>query len=138
MAEESTTTAEQPQFEHDCDRCIFLGRHEKYDLYFCPTEPTVIARYGVDGDYLSGLDFTNTAPSLREAGRRAVTQGLLVEVVLASDYTVDWFEDVNTFDSLPKVIVPPSTLDRWKTNRDAFEADEQERRRLHEAARNHN
>jgi len=66
----------KPQFEHDCDKCEFLGRIERrmeakpdfmpkdedmyalvaeftsvvhYDLFFCvkqPTGSTVIARYG--------------------------------------------------------------------------------------------
>ena len=51
-----------PQFEHDCDHCIFLGRYDGQDLYFHPQRSqiqgdTVISRYGVDGDYSSGLMF---------------------------------------------------------------------------------
>lgn len=50
-----------PQFEHDCDGCEFLGTtgrwaKRKADFYFCPGEPTVIARYSSDGpDYSSGI-----------------------------------------------------------------------------------
>jgi hypothetical protein len=55
-------------YKHDCSRCVYLGEYrytgcnERYgvdvlDLYFCPGEPTVIARYGVDGEYSSGLIF---------------------------------------------------------------------------------
>lgn len=52
----------EPQYVHDCDNCIFLGQYMEndgtlYDLYFCSTEPTVIARYGEEGKYLSGLRF---------------------------------------------------------------------------------
>lgn len=69
-----------PQFEHDCTRCIFLGRWETYDLYFCPQGPfpTVIARFGNDGpQYASGLASAEHIPSLGEAKRRATERGLL-------------------------------------------------------------
>lgn len=50
----------KPVFEHDCDRCIFLAHFEGKDLYFCPGEPTVIARHSSDGgDYSSGLPFAD-------------------------------------------------------------------------------
>ena len=54
-----------PLHTHDCDCCIFLGRHsdknfpEELDLYFCPSQsytPTVIARYDSEPSaYLSNL-----------------------------------------------------------------------------------
>lgn len=50
-----------PVHKHDCDCCVSLGTVQKdkpYDLYFCEQNglmPTVIARYGSDGDYYSGL-----------------------------------------------------------------------------------
>lgn len=48
----------QPRYTHDCNKCEFLGIHEEYDLYFCPDEPTIIARYGNKGnEYGSGLEF---------------------------------------------------------------------------------
>lgn len=68
---------ENAQHEHDCDDCAFLGIHGDYDLYFCETNPTVIARYGVDGDYISGLVFIPTMPILAEAAKRAVAAGLV-------------------------------------------------------------
>lgn len=55
----------KPRFQHDCDRCVFLGSDEVYDFYFCrgnekkPVEhtATVIARFGSDGpEYGSGLE----------------------------------------------------------------------------------
>jgi hypothetical protein len=50
----------EARYKHDCNKCVFLGNYNEYDLYFCAignfmVEPTVIARYGEDGDYLSGL-----------------------------------------------------------------------------------
>ena len=63
------------RFEHDCDQCIPLGEFEEYDLYYCPGEPTVIARYDNDGgDYGSGLTFAfccSEKECYKEAIRRA-------------------------------------------------------------------
>lgn len=65
--------------EHDCDCCTFLGNYKDefatYDLYHCDQQglskrPTVVARYGVDGDYLSGLSFAIDAHN--EKGRNDV------------------------------------------------------------------
>lgn len=79
-------TKETPQFEHDCECCHFLGRHvdpesqQPMDLYAHTTGPmpSVIARTGIDGDYMSGMSFSygRIAP-LTEARRRATASGLL-------------------------------------------------------------
>ena len=48
--------------EHDCTCCNPLGQVGEYDLYFCMQggdNPTVIARYGRDGDYMSGINTGN-------------------------------------------------------------------------------
>jgi hypothetical protein len=70
---------ESPQFQHDCERCTFLGRlevfviigdtrHESdeatdFDLYHCAEHPgghpnpNVIARYGgATSDFVDGVD----------------------------------------------------------------------------------
>lgn len=50
----------KPRFQHDCGACVFLGHYEEHDLYYCPGEPTVIARYSSEGPgYKSGLPFAN-------------------------------------------------------------------------------
>lgn len=48
-----------PQFQHDCETCTFLGHYNEHDLYHCKsTAPTVIARRSDDPpDYSSGLMF---------------------------------------------------------------------------------
>jgi len=47
-----------PRYSHDCSDCVFLGQFNKYDLYFCPREPTIIARYSSEGsEYTSGIIF---------------------------------------------------------------------------------
>jgi hypothetical protein len=49
----------KPLHEHDCDCCEYHGQVASHamllDVYFCPQSDngTVIARYGVDGDYFS-------------------------------------------------------------------------------------
>jgi len=49
----SSSVTELSRHEHDCDTCVFMGRFEKYDLYFCPSDKSLIARYGVYGEYMS-------------------------------------------------------------------------------------
>jgi hypothetical protein len=75
----SAVLAPKVRFEHDCEKCTFLGNDGEHDLYFCMqmgSMPTVIARYGNGGpDYASGLGTTH--PSLQEGERRAREKGLL-------------------------------------------------------------
>lgn len=87
------------KFQHDCDHCVFLGRHTidsiEYDLYVCPKRntniiSTLIARYSDDGpDYYSGLIFaiefkngfiSRTGEVLYEALKRAQEKGYCIEV----------------------------------------------------------
>lgn len=77
-----------PHFEHDCDRCVFLGNYSddhyaKADLYWCDpaTGQTVIVRYSDEHpDYSSGMVFADKSmnAALVEAKRRAVLKGLQV------------------------------------------------------------
>lgn len=72
----------EPRYEHDCDECIFLGHHNKYDLYVCVNLEneifnTTIARYGKDGNYFSGIEFRDYRPALGEAFKRACEKGFL-------------------------------------------------------------
>ena len=64
---------------------VRLGKNRPHDeqivdLYFCPSSgpgATVIARYGDDGDYTSGLPLAHLDERLAEAKRRAEARGLL-------------------------------------------------------------
>jgi hypothetical protein len=76
---------ETPIHQHDCSHCDFLGLYDykgiTYDLYYHkgkhPYDTTVIARYGVDGEYYSGLCFAEKGHQpLAEVLRRAIEQGL--------------------------------------------------------------
>lgn len=73
----------KPVHDHDCDACTYLKTvnidNRVYDLYHClqgSTRHTVIARYGVDGDYLSGLSCSDDG-ILRRAAYAAIEAGLL-------------------------------------------------------------
>ena len=81
-----------PLYQHNCERCVFLGSYDGSDLYYCKAtfghpQGTVIARHSSEGiDYNSGL-FTamQVAPdepnrelrALGEAYRRAHRAGHL-------------------------------------------------------------
>lgn len=69
----------KPIHEHDCVRCHYLGSDTEYDFdyYYCPDEPTLIARYGVDGQYISGLFMYLGNPHINAAGNLAIEAGLL-------------------------------------------------------------
>ncbi len=69
------------QFQHDCEKCIYLGEWQGHDLYWCAQggRPTVIARWGDDGpNYQSGMIFADREliPALVEAKTRALQRGL--------------------------------------------------------------
>lgn len=53
------------RYEHDCNRCAFLGQHRQYDVYVCRQGgwPTVVLRHGDDGpDYHSGAHLVDDLP----------------------------------------------------------------------------
>ena len=67
------------RFENEGPNCIYLGPNGNYDLYIHLTEggsiSTVIARYGPEGEYISGIPFISRYPQLREAADRALALG---------------------------------------------------------------
>lgn len=76
-ASEAISTETAPMFEHDCDTCKFLGTtnagKRPADLYFHPGPgTTVIARYGKEGDYTSGLELIRHDAALAVAAERAL------------------------------------------------------------------
>lgn len=77
---------QRPKFEHDCERCVFLGHFDENDLYFCGQDgvgPTVLARYDSDGPaYTSGLFQAGNNPHITEGTRRAIGRKLLTEEIV--------------------------------------------------------
>ena len=83
-----------PRYIHHCDKCIFMGRDEEYDMYYCPDEEgeelfggCILARYSNEGgDYLScrvkyALIFA-ASPQIATAAKKLLQDGV-VEVVLS-------------------------------------------------------
>lgn len=71
-----------PIHEHDCKHCIYIGSSYKRDYYLCiskehPSLSTLVARYGKDGNYNSGLEFCWSNIYLNKALKLADKQGLL-------------------------------------------------------------
>jgi hypothetical protein len=75
----NTMMGRKPRWEHDCFDCTWLGPWQDADLYACITGygpdhlkiETVIARYGPEGEYKSGLVFVDQIPALGAALVRA-------------------------------------------------------------------
>lgn len=85
--EEPGFTVQMVRFDHDCDKCHFVGYADfltedratvHFDLYYCyKMTPTVIARFGDEGsDCNSGLALADEHPALRLARDRAQKLGL--------------------------------------------------------------
>ena len=85
----------EPKFEHDCERCRFLGRHTYdasytdgsrplvVDLYHCAGTfatfgGSVIARYGDDGHKYASIP-VGMVQQLIDSGARATYSPALVE-----------------------------------------------------------
>lgn len=79
--------AVKPRWEHDCSDCTWLGPLNSADLYACITGygpdnlkiETVIARYGPEGEYRSGLEFIDKDAALGSAYNRATSYILQVQ-----------------------------------------------------------
>jgi hypothetical protein len=94
--------AETPQFMHGCTKCVFLGRYELHDLYFCENHKgagassfTLIARFDHDdGDCKTSPGEAASDRHLHEAyvrakGRQLVTQGRLQVTPAMNDEQTD-------------------------------------------------
>lgn len=104
-----------PVYEHDCDKCVFIGNtpcSSKYvpkgilsvDLYVCKNGPgtTFIARYGNDGgDYMSGFSpFWFFRDDMRDyplviAVKEAMLRGLIAIEATTTDLYHMWIEEEN-------------------------------------------
>jgi hypothetical protein len=71
------------RYEHTCEDCKPLGEFKEFDLYYCPQNmgstsiPTVIARFGENGEYYSGLVFADKIEPLGIAKARAIEAGYI-------------------------------------------------------------
>lgn len=96
------------RYTHDCDKCIPLWTCHKYDLYFCPHEPTIIARYGNEWEeYMSWLPFKDLYP-LNRAYRRAIERWL----IKPTKKHINWFCKCGNWEHEYFIICPVC----WKEN----------------------
>lgn len=67
-----------PRYVHDCGQCVFVGQHERADVYVCPQagHPTVVMRMSAaGGDYTSGASLIDRLPAeLHERASRLISQ----------------------------------------------------------------
>jgi hypothetical protein len=91
---------------HDCSNCQYLGSSNDHDYYFCfskeyPILSTLIARFGENGDYSSGLEFVMSNTELNVALRLASEQNVLPEDVKQRirHNQVEWFKYCETDSS---------------------------------------
>lgn len=45
-----------PDYVHDCERCVYVGKHYEFDLYVCQGAD-IIARYGNEPSENKSSDF---------------------------------------------------------------------------------
>ncbi len=123
-----TNSEEKPLYEHDCSRCVYLGRHqydnENFDLYACDKEfePTLIARLSSEGrGYNSGLHFATQhysliakhplAEALRRAVRLAASSFAVTE--RASERLKDALNDLVSREGVSRDILVTRALEEY-------------------------
>jgi hypothetical protein len=63
-----------PQYQHDCEKCIFLGKLGDTDMYYHPTKLSVIGttyilrKSELGSDYASSCDFDDKIYNKTKAG----------------------------------------------------------------------
>lgn len=78
----------KPKFIHDSTCDTFLGTicvdNKWADVYYCPSEPTIIARFSNEGsDYASGISFGQVGLAEAINGRKLHSGHLLAAYALA-------------------------------------------------------
>ena len=101
----------KPRFTHDCKSCIYLGRflgkiHEvrgAADLYFCPGEYTVIARYSDEpSNYSAGIPIWKVCDPLNIALYRAVIRGIIKSTDEKLQYYPELVEHIEELEEYQK------------------------------------
>ena len=110
-----------PLFEHDCEYSVFLGYclvdDDRYDLYHCKShiEHTVIARFGIDGDYFSGLMFAYDGP-LKKALHIAMAKDLISEKETQGFYEGVWKTSLKSCKEQGIELCPDSAMKTFIAN----------------------
>lgn len=89
----------EPRYNNYCKECEYLGQYEEFDLYYCSQGglPTVIARYGEEEKYISGMNFATKdgEPALYEALKRKQRQYKLERVTKKPMKTLEQLKEIN-------------------------------------------
>jgi hypothetical protein len=109
------STLAQPQFKHDCEKCIYLGRTDKADFYFCRKHEDVIVRHSSEGPDYSSMDFEtlNILKSKKMMPKRFEKPFSIVEVALGHgifNHMVELYKKGS--DSLKRISDLPSVFER--------------------------
>jgi hypothetical protein len=62
MSSETTS----PKYQHDCKACKFLGHYVGYDVYICPSNPSIIGRFADDPSEYHSMILTDFQDLIRE------------------------------------------------------------------------
>ncbi len=84
------------KIKHDCPCCKFLGseflKNEQFDLYFCEQNgkiPTVIARWGEDGNYYSSLSIVKAIAKQLISEGKSFSIKESIDIMLSYETTND-------------------------------------------------
>lgn len=101
----------RPQFQHDCDKCLFLGHYDGFDVYICIAsnngDGSIIARHGDDGP-----DYASTPIKLLE---RILSNPECAEV----DYVQAWIKAIHTVNTAMKLVPLADTLHEFMSKLDS-------------------
>jgi hypothetical protein len=98
----------KPRYQHDCDRCKFLGQHGKVDIYWCPTVATdpvslsltpVIGRFGNEGEQYAASHPPKAFPGDYIAFMQKYSNGWYLEALRLA-------EQAGLYDPLTRNAIP--------------------------------
>jgi hypothetical protein len=71
--------AKTPKFKHTCDTCVFLEHSDDYDIYYCPSEGIIAARFGdYEGQCVAGYSgYNDKHPAIVRGMELAIKKGLI-------------------------------------------------------------
>ena len=79
-----------PIHEHDCPHCIFLGHRDGVDVYaHTGDHATLIARYGPNEQYASGLSFITNGYAFRTPEQGKPLHWTNIVAAVLTQYVMD-------------------------------------------------
>jgi hypothetical protein len=60
----------KPRYKHNhCTQCVFVGRYEQYDYWYCARAKRITVRFADDGYYSDAPDAVNDRPTVFNRGK---------------------------------------------------------------------